>query len=393
MPLKLDVITQAIYEMAQAFDGEDRRDRLPLALERLRVTDPAHVRARLDDPQARPDWLVAYPERTFIAKYPLPPCPADFTVVGADGSYVAPDRHSPVRFFIVNTGYAVLTYGSKPRAELDASTQFYYRDDELFISPDHRTLPIEGALLALKVAVDEMAALLAATTAITPREAVALRDGTLILWGLDSPGIDEEVRRHFLEPYQQALRRLHDLNVPLAAYISYPGADEVINALRVGLCPDPSVICRQCQAVRIHQRRPRCAPLAMLPDRLLFARHLADGERSDCFRSRHPVLKHFDQDQQVYFFYLNVSGEIARLEVPAWVAKTPELLDRVHAVVYDQCQRGRGYPPALTEAHEQAVITARERQLVEEMVARELAGRDVVYIRSGKDRSKRVRGV
>jgi len=392
MPLKLDTIAQAIYEMARAFDGDERHNRLEMALTRLHATDPAHVRARLDDPQARPGWLVAYPPRTFTATYSLPPCPADFTVVGADGSSIAPDRHSPVRFFIINTGYAVLTYGSRPGAELDAASQFYYRDEDVFVSPEHRTLPIEGALLALKMAVDEMAALRAATTAISQREAVALRDGTLILWGLDSPGLTEEVRNRFLDPYREALRQLRAQRVPLAAYISYPGGDDVINALRVGLCPDPSVICNRCETLQRHGRA-RCADLAMLPDRLLFARHLADGERSDLFLSRHPVLKFYDEDQQVCFFYLNVGDEIARVEVPAWVAKTPTLLDRVHAVIYDQCQRGRGYPPVLTEAHEQAVITMGERQLVEEMVARGLAGRAVIYIRSEKDSSKRVRGV
>jgi hypothetical protein len=392
MPLKLDTIAQAIHEMAQAFDGDQRHSRLEMALTRLRATDPAQVRACLDDRQARPGWLVAYPERTFTATYPLPSCPADFTVVGADGSSIAPDRHSPVRFFIVNTGYAVLTYGSQPGAELDAKSQFYYRDEEVFISPEHRTLPIEGALLALKMAVDEMTALLDATTAINQREAVALCDGTLILWGLDSPGLTEEVRNRFLDPYREALRQLRAQNVPLAAYVSFPGGDDVINALRVGLCPDSPVICSRCETLKTHGRA-RCADLAMLPDRLLFARHLADGERSDYFLSRHPVLKFYDEDQKVGFFYLNVGGEIARVEVPAWVVKTPALLDRVHAVIYDQCQRGRGYPPVLTEAHEQAVITVGERQVVEEMVTREMADRTVVYARSEKDRSKRVRGV
>ncbi len=392
MPLKLEAIVQAIHEMVLAFNGDERRSRLETALERLRTTDPAQVRARLDDRQARPGWLVAYPERTFTKTYPLPPCPTDFTVIAADGSSHGPDRHSPVRYFIINTGHAVLSYGSQPSAEMDATSRLYYRDEDVFIEPEHHTFPVEGAILAVKMAVDEMTALVDATTAITQPEAVALRDGTLILWGLDSPGITSEVRERFLAPYREALEQLRDLQVPLAAYISYPNADDVINALRVGMCPDEVVICNRCETRR-SQGRARCADLAMLVDRYLFARHLADGERSDLFLSRHPVLKYYDEKQKVYFFYLNVGEEIARVEVPAWVAKTPALLDRVHAVIYDQCQRGRGYPPALVEAHEQAVITMGERELVEEMVARELADRAVVYTRSEKDRSKRMRGI
>ncbi|HEY63084.1 MAG TPA: DNA double-strand break repair nuclease NurA [Caldilineae bacterium] len=392
MPLDLEAIAQAIHEMAQAFDGDERHERLETALERLRTIDPKLVRDRLDDPQAHPGWLVAYPERTFAKTYPLPPCPTDFTVVAADGSSHGPDRHSPVRFFIINTGYAVITYGSQPAAELDAFSRLYYRDEEVFIEPEHHTLPVEGAILAVKMAVDEMTALVDATTAVAQSEAVALRDGTLILWGLDSPGITPEVRERFLNPYREAMRRLRSLDIPLAAYISYPNADDVINALRVGMCPDLVVICSRCAARRA-RRRPPCADLAMLVDRFLFARHLADGERSDIFLSRHPVLKYYEDDQKIYFFYLNVGDEVARIEVPAWVARSPALLDRVHAVVYDQCQRGDGYPPALTEAHEQAVISVGERRLIEEMVTRELADRAVVYIRSEKDRSKRLRGV
>jgi hypothetical protein len=72
------------------------------------------------------------------------------------------------------------------------------------------------------------------------------------------------------------------------------------------------------------------------------------------------------------------------------------MLDLVHALVYDQCQRSPDYPPyppALQEAHERAVITTAEGRLVEELVERALAERGIVYARSAKDRSKRRRGV
>ena len=72
------------------------------------------------------------------------------------------------------------------------------------------------------------------------------------------------------------------------------------------------------------------------------------------------------------------------------------MLHLVHALVYDQCLRSPDYPPyppALQEAHEQAVITTAERRLVEELVERALAERGIVYARSAKDRSKRTRGV
>ncbi|HLI51580.1 MAG TPA: hypothetical protein VKU87_07260, partial [Thermomicrobiaceae bacterium] len=69
------------------------------------------------------------------------------------------------------------------------------------------------------------------------------------------------------------------------------------------------------------------------------------------------------------------------------------LLELTHAVIYDQCRRGRGYPPALQEAHEQAVIGMADRRMVETLVDRALAENSIVMQRSGKDASKRGRFV
>ena len=86
-----------------------------------------------------------------------------------------------------------------------------------------------------------------------------------------------------------------------------------------------------------------------------------------------------------------MGGEVVRIEAPQWVMRDGKMVDLLHALVHDQCWRSPDYPPyppALQEAHEQAVITTAERRLVEE-----LAERGIVYARSAKDRSKRRRGV
>jgi hypothetical protein len=98
-------------------------------------------------------------------------------------------------------------------------------------------------------------------------------------------------------------------------------------------------------------------------------------------------------DQRVQFMYVHTGDEIARLEAPAWVMQDETLRGFVHAAVVDQCRRGFGYPPALMEAHEQAVITMGERAVVEQMVEEALAAQGMVYVRSAKDRSKRERGL
>jgi len=120
---------------------------------------------------------------------------------------------------------------------------------------------------------------------------------------------------------------------------------------------------------------------------------LKPGERSDIYKSSSKILRVGYGEQGIYFFYLNVGPEIVRLEVPQWVARDEEKSSLLQALVYDQCQRGRGYPSALQEAHEQAVITGPERRVVESLVEEALAKEGIVLARSGKATSKRERGV
>jgi len=91
-----------------------------------------------------------------------------------------------------------------------------------------------------------------------------------------------------------------------------------------------------------------------------------------------------------------VRGEVARVEIPRWVSADAEMLDLVHAVIYDQCRRSSdvpAYPPALQEAHEQAMISVSDRRLLEEIIERILSQQGLTYTRSAKHRSKRRRGV
>ena len=62
-----------------------------------------------------------------------------------------------------------------------------------------------------------------------------------------------------------------------------------------------------------------------------------------------------------HFYYLNGGAEIARVEAPDWLADDPELLALSRAMLVKQCQLGLGYPVAVSEAHEQAVISGHDR--------------------------------
>ncbi len=70
-------------------------------------------------------------------------------------------------------------------------------------------------------------------------------------------------------------------------------------------------------------------------------------------------------------------AQIARLEMPAWVAQDPARRDLLHAVVWRQCQVLGGYPYVLARAHELALISTDERRSLEEMVMGALRRRGV----------------
>ena len=59
----------------------------------------------------------------------------------------------------------------------------------------------------------------------------------------------------------------------------------------------------------------------------------------------------------MYLFFLRVNErEIARIEIPAWIAGDPRLVASVHASALADA-RATGYPYTLAQAHQQVVVT------------------------------------
>jgi hypothetical protein len=99
-----------------------------------------------------------------------------------------------------------------------------------------------------------------------------------------------------------------------------------------------------------------------LVDSYLVSRYVPVGYRTTIFENRAPITDHYPQSLRPHFFYLNTGNEIARVEVPAWIAHNNELLEQVASLILDQATKGRGYPITLAEAHEQAVVKGPDRE-------------------------------
>jgi NurA-like 5'-3' nuclease len=132
--------------------------------------------------------------------------------------------------------------------------------------------------------------------------------------------------------------------------------------------------------------------VAGVRDRELFSNILSRGERSAVFISPSKIQKRYG-GHRVYFFYLKVDDEVARVEIPQWVATDENLLNLAHALVLDQCQRGQGYPVALSEAHEKAVVTGVDREEFWQLVESFLIEERLPSLSSAKSQSKRTRWV
>jgi hypothetical protein len=127
-----------------------------------------------------------------------------------------------------------------------------WEQEELFLpdpggpgGPAHEE-PITGPLMGMLRTVQELERLAQAARDCPPEHsALALVDGSLVLWGLSGQGFRPFVRDAIIrDSLLVALDRIQELaqsrQLPLEAYVSLPRSAEVVNAVRLGLCPHAS---------------------------------------------------------------------------------------------------------------------------------------------------------
>ncbi len=230
------------------------------------------------------------------------------------------------------------------------------------------------------------------------RPVLALLDGTLAFWELQRGNYPSYVADTLIgDRLQPALARLRAASterrpVAVAAYTSRPRTTEVAGALRLMLCDQGDADCnRLCTARR--SSLACCDRAAGFDDREVFELLLEPGHRSPLYWSSHLAarfaLGRATGQEWSHFYYLNGGSEIARVEIPDWLADDPELLALSHAMLLKQCQPGLGYPVAISEAHEQAVITGHDREEFRRLTLMLLEQRGLPTPESAKAFSKR----
>jgi hypothetical protein len=372
MALDLTALSRQIRAMGGALvaGADDRLERRMLVLQRMlrESSQPAWWSRGVDLSAGTAEWLLARPVEPLNTVRDAPAIAA-YALIASDGSQIDVERHGVAQCYVINIGRVFLRYGDQPLARLSAQPALYWRDEDLYITDGLRRIPVEGACLSARRDLEESLALAgladewAEPLAAAP--GLALQDGTLVRWTLANA--DPAVRERFLVPFLRFLDAMRQRGIPVASYISRPRAPEVIGSIRLMFCPDLDIDagrpanCRACSDVAAG-RPPSCHRCDGLTDADVLGEMLADGQRGPLFVSMSRINIEAYGPHLIHFFYVRVGRELARIEIPQWVARDPALVDRVHAVAVDQAARGRGYPVALARAHEQAVVRSTDRR-------------------------------
>jgi hypothetical protein len=334
---------------------------------------------------ALPRIEAGQPVERLDACHPAPPLPPEATVLAADGSQIAPDRHAEVNYCLINLGAIQMRLGAPSAPGVSIQSKLMY-DEELYTP----TGQITDARLALMRDLYERRRL-AELAERAPPPVITFTDGPMELWGARDGDQELDFKRS-LEEYAQVLEHLQALGVSTAGYVDKPGSTLVVRLLEVAQTSSEADL----RNIRHY------FPLRGVMDIDLFRRLLGPGERSTVFAIQFRSQASYPGGLALHFFYLNVGRPghpwLARVEIPAWVARNPQMLANLHAVLVDQCRimGNRPFPYALHRAHEAAVVSLEERDQVTQMIALELRQRGVElgeasYKQSAKDLPGRTR--
>lgn len=356
----------------------DYREKLEMALREYRrwLSDWPKLAEKVA--RSRTSWLLPGLVGGLGGEYERPSRPQKISIAATDGSQIFPDRHEISSCFLINIGYILLHYGTGEKPLMSSKPTLYYREEEIFEEWGGRRVFVNRELVGTKRGLMEFSELadLAMAAQQAGHRVLACSDGTLIQWNLE--GKPQDFKAHVLKETLRGFDQLETAGIPVVGYISQPGSQELVNALKLGLCPLQAADCDRCPWLAENQLgldeaeksalqeqlcngRVPCSPIDGISDAVLLSRVLQPGQRTPVFRSSSKILEEYGR-HWIHYFYVHVGQEIGRVEVPQWVAEDEAMLELVHACICDQAEKGQGYPVALSEAHERAVVRGADRE-------------------------------
>ena len=340
-----------------------------------------------------PPWPVPLWQGNLADIIPIERVTYPHVVLSVDGSQIYPDRHNVLSCCLINTGSVVLPYGcANKRVQLFSEPTVFAGTDESYFAkassyakatedkPKDRQ-PFTTDSVDCKRQELELRAGLELSKKIKKEygrdPALLLFDGSLIFWHLSSKEI--EVRDYFLHAYLALLDELHHEKAPVCWYISMPKSKELMSLVRLYLCNFDV------------EKKELYACVENVIDSGIMQNVLDPHTRSIVFSNHSSISTYYPAHLRPFFFYLHTGNEIGRVEIPAWIAQDERMVNFVAQIVIDQCIKGGGYPVALAEAHEQAVVKGPDREFFYHFLQK--MGMERNYTQSISRKSLKKRGI
>lgn len=287
-----------------------------------------------------PQWDGNLDEVIPVERWPKP-----YHVFSVDGSQIYPDRHQGNSCFLINIGTVKLRYGTdKKPVELNSVPRVFTGNEQELM----QDFSVDGINCLREQFEFDASVQLCKNIQNKKDPLLFLFDGSLIFWHLESK--EPEVKQFFASKYCNSLQKLYEQQILHAGYISLSKSKELVNLIRLALCNFQVEGCEESKTVDC------------LVDTSIAHFFLTPGTRSTIFKNQSKITALYPQDIKPYYFYLHVGHEVARIEIPAWIAYDEHKVNTVAALILDQVEKGRGYPVALAEAHEQAVVKGPDRE-------------------------------
>lgn len=292
----------------------------------------------------------------------------DYQIIGVDGSQIYPDRHQGTFCFLLNIGSVVVRYGAHSFVQFDSEPSLHMMDklfddfnaNEFVDGFREEKEFAKGMQLALDF--DHPCSLL-------------VFDGSLIFWNLVSK--PDQVKERFLKPYTASFETLYKHNKLYCSYVSLPRNKELINLVKIKLA-DFNIDDTSAYAV-----------VQELTDIHLMQAWLPEFHRTIIFKNHAPITQDYPQHLAPYFFYINVASEIARVEIPAFIAQDEQKVNLIASIMLNQSLKGMGYPTVLAESHEQAVVKNPDKEFFYQLINKMGFNKKLFFLKSQKNLKKR----
>jgi hypothetical protein len=304
--------------------------------------DELFARTLLDTPTTLPlpRW-----EGSFGASYFVDSQRVNYRVLAVDGSQLYPDRHQGLPLYVINIG----------------SVDFRYKESPEMINCQRSELELQHGLYLSKQGADQ--------------PSLFLCDGSLLAWHLSDKA--SESKKQLFQRYISLFEQFCQDRILIAGYISLPKSRDLVSLVRAA------------NALTSNKE----SSFDYLVDTDLLLQHLPLYHRTTIFESNVALAENYPAALRPHFFYFNVGAEIARIEIPAWLAADEQKVAVVEQIILDQVHKGQGYPICLAEAHEQAVIKAADRDIFYTTLRNMMQKLGVPYPVSQKSIKKRGIGI